>query len=441
MVDHELWPAGALDGSVPDGDGNLVRDARGVRVGADPVRRSWAGLLRVFEPPGGEVVEYVSRVGPVAAWRAIKERRAPRAVLSPTAARTENLTPAQLEDLVDVDLSTAAGVGARIVGPGDPEWPEAALVAFSMATARGTKYAVAPVALYVRGRPLADLPFGALSIVGSRANTAYGQRVAADIAMGAADAGFTVISGAAFGIDTVAHRSALACPGQLPTIAVLACGIDRAYPVANTALIDRIAQVGSVISEYPPGFSPARHRFLVRNRLIAALSSGTVVVEAGRRSGTLSTAGAASALGRVLMAVPGPVTSALSVGCHLLLSGGSAVLVTGAQDVLASLGHHGGLGQHGGLGYRGGDPATPMQGVPAAGGVGGERHPTDGLDPEVARVYEALPARGTFTVGQLSVESGLATTEVMAGLAVLQLHDLVRRQEGLWRRRRKSEDQ
>ncbi|MET3805074.1 DNA processing protein [Nakamurella sp. UYEF19] len=443
-MNHELWPADEwgrpVPGTVGDGVGGAGVLPVGADVAGDPVRRGWAGLLRVFEPSSGDVVDYVSRVGPVAAWRAIKERRAPRAVLSPTAARTENLTPAQLEELVDVDLAAAAGVGARIIGPGDAEWPEAALVAFSMATARGTKYSVAPVALYVRGRPLADLPFGALSIVGSRANTAYGQRVAADIAMGAADAGFTVISGAAFGIDTVAHRSALAYPGELPTIAVLACGIDRAYPVANTALLDRIAQVGSVISEYPPGFSPARHRFLVRNRLIAALSAGTVVVEAGRRSGTLSTAMAALMLGRVLMAVPGPVTSALSVGCHLLLSDSSAVLVTGAQDVLAAVGRRGSVRLNAGVGQPGGDPMPAGGVVPAARVDGGERYPTDGLDPEVARVYEALPSRGARTVGQLSVESGLPASEVMAGLAVLELHDLVRRHEGLWRRRRNSED-
>src|ERR1700712_1304903 len=125
--------------------------------------------------------------------------------------------------------------------------------------------AAPPGALYVRGGALDQLPGRGVSVVGSRANTAYGQRVAADIAMGAAEAGFTVVSGAAFGIDTVAHRAALAYPGVLPTVAVLACGIDRAYPVANTELIDRIAAVGSVVSEYAPGTSPARHRFLVRN--------------------------------------------------------------------------------------------------------------------------------------------------------------------------------
>lgn len=398
------------------------------------LQRSWAGLLRVFEPPDTAVGEYVVRVGAVAAWEAIRDRRAPRAVLAPTAARTEHVGAEELEALIDVDLAAAQLCGARIIGAGDPEWPEAALTAFPMAAARGVKNGASPVALYVRGRPLSGLPERALAVVGSRANTPYGQRVAADIAMAAADAGLIVISGAAFGIDTFAHRGALAHPGDLPTIAILACGIDRAYPVANTALIDRIAQVGAVLSEYPPGFSPARHRFLVRNRLIAGLAAGTVVVEAGRRSGTLSTASASAALGRVLMAVPGPVTSALSVGCHMLLASGSALLVTSGEDVLTALGEK--------------TVPAPLQGNSVVVGPGtapaevprpSERHPTDGLDPEVAKVYEALPARGIRTVAQLSVESAIAPGQVMAALTRLELHDLVRRQEGAWRRKRKSD--
>ncbi len=390
-----------------------------VNESIDELRRSWAGLLRVFEPPEVIVSDYVGRVGAVRAWRAIRDRRAPRPVLSPTAARTEQRTADELEALIDADLAAAGAAGARIIGPGDPEWPEEAMVAFPMAAARGTRNSATPVALYVRGQPLANLPRRALAIVGSRANTSYGQRVAADIAMGAADAGLTVMSGAAFGIDTVAHRAALAYPGPMPTMAVLACGIDRSYPVANTALIDRIAEMGCVISEYAPGASPARHRFLVRNRLIAGLSAGTVVVEAGRRSGTLSTASAAATLGRLLMAVPGPVTSALSVGCHMLLSTGLAVLVTSADDVLAVLGER--------------DAAVAPSVQPSA------EHPTDGLDPEVARVYEALPNRGVATVAQLSTESALPASQVITGLAVLELQQLVKRQEGAWRRWRKSD--
>ncbi len=401
---------------------------------APELRRSWAGLLRVFEPPDTAVSDYVARVGAVAAWNAIRDRQAPRAVLAPTAARTEQVGAPELEALVDADLAAAEACGARIIGAGDPEWPEAALMAFTMAAGRGVKNGAPPVALYVRGRRLAGLPERALAVVGSRANTQYGQRVAADIAMGAAEAGLTVISGAAFGIDTFAHRGALAYPGELPTVAVLACGIDRAYPVANTALIDRIAQVGAVISEYPPGFSPARHRFLVRNRLIAGLAAGTVVVEAGRRSGTLSTASASETLGRVLMAVPGPVTSALSVGCHMLLAIGKAVLVTSSDDVLTALG-----ARSLPVPLQGNSVLVGPQTTPAHAPRPTEQHPTDGLDPEVAKVYDALPSRGIRTVTQLSVESAIPPGQVMAALARLELHDLVRRQEGAWRRRRRSD--
>lgn len=414
MVNHSSrsddLAADGFDDQIPDPDLWTRQEIRSAGFGAGPPpaaaaerRRSWAGLLRVFEPPDTAVSDYVVRVGAVAAWKAIRDRHAPRAVLGPTAARTERVDAQELEALIDADLAAADACGARIIGAGDPEWPETALMAFTMAAARGVRNGAPPVALYVRGRPLSGLPERALAVVGSRANTQYGQRVAADIAMGAADAGLTVISGAAFGIDTFAHRGALAYPGELPTIAILACGIDRAYPVANTALIDRIAMVGAVISEYPPGFSPARHRFLVRNRLIAGLAAGTVVVEAGRRSGTLSTASASESLGRVLMAVPGPVTSALSVGCHMLLAIGKAILVTSSADVLTALGTT--------------SVPAPLQGNSVLIGpqtIAGETakpselHPTDGLDPEVAKVYDALPSRGLRTVTQLSVESAIA---------------------------------
>jgi len=398
----------------------------------EALQRSWAGLLRVFEPPNVAVAQYVAQVGAVAAWRGIRDRHAPQQVLAPTSARTVQFTAMELEAMIDADLVAAAAVGARIIGAQDPEWPAAALVAFAMAATNNVSNAAPPVALYVRGRPLVNLPECAVSVVWSRANSPYGQRVAADLAMGLAAAGMTVISGAAFGIDTLAHRAALSYQNELPTLAVLACGIDRAYPIANTALIERIATVGAVVTEYPPDALPARHRFLVRNRLIAALSAGTVVVEAGRRSGTLSTASAASMLGRVLMAVPGPVTSALSVGCHLLISSAAALLVTGADEVIELLGSQAQKAALDGVGcrYR---QLEHEQVRPT------DDHPTDGLEPEVAKVYDALPHNDFRSVSELSLESALTASTVIASLAILELHDLVRRQHGSWRRRRKSD--
>ena len=383
------------------------------------VARARAGLLRVCEPPSAAAVAvFVDRVGAVQAWRGVLTGHAPRSVLSATAARMQDVSAAEAVRRADADLAAAAAVGARLIGPGDAGWPAAAFAAFDGAQARGVRGSCSPLALYVRGGSLAGLPGDGVTIVGSRASSAYGQRVAADMAHSLVSAGVTVVSGAAFGIDTAAHRGALQPGGDAepPTVAVLACGIDRAYPEANRALLDAIGAIGAVVSEYPPGTTPARHRFLVRNRIIAALGAGTVVVEAGRRSGTLSTAAAADQLGRVVMAVPGPVTSAMSVGCHLLLADRFAQLVTGPTDVLAALGR-----------APDEDRQPPLPGTDP-------RHPTDGLDADTARVYEALPGRGTVMAADVIAESGLLGPRVLAALAILELHGLAGRDGPRWRR-------
>ncbi|HEY4993107.1 MAG TPA: DNA-processing protein DprA [Nakamurella sp.] len=386
-----------------------------------------AGLVRVCEPPSAALARFVDKVGAVAAWHGVLARRAPQAVLAATAARTDNLTREALARRAEGDLVTAAAAGARLIGRQDPGWPGDAVASFQGALARGVRGAAPPVALYVRGRPLFGLPGRGVTIVGSRASSAYGQRVAGEMSHELACRGITVISGAAFGIDTAAHRGALhagrsgAAGGTPPTtVAVLACGIDRAYPEANRTLLDAIAQSGAVVSEYPPGTTPARHRFLVRNRLIAAFGAATVVVEAGRRSGTLSTAAAAEQLGRLVMAVPGPVTSAMSVGCHLLLSDRFAQLVTGAEDVLAALGR---LPPENRNDQR--EEPTPGQ---------DPLHPTDGLDEVGVLVYDALPTRASCSIDDLVVESGLSSTQVMGALAVLHLHGLAGKEGAHWRR-------
>jgi DNA processing protein len=262
----------------------------------------------------------------------------------------------------------------------------------------------------VKGRLPDGLPGTGITIVGSRASSSYGERVAAELAVGVADGGFAVVSGGAFGIDTAAHRAAVTSGGR--SVAVLACGIDRAYPVANTALLGRIAEDGALVSEYPPGTTPARHRFLVRNRLLGALGSITVVVEASRRSGSLSTAAAAAHLGRTVMAVPGPVTSAMSVGCHLLLRDRFALLATSAADVLTA--------------------ARPLE--PGLFEPSGDSRRTDGLDPVALRVHDALPAAGTVTVSELSMSSGLVGAQVISALPMLELAGLAKREGASWRR-------
>jgi DNA processing protein len=217
-----------------------------------------------------------------------------------------------------------------------------------------------------------------------------------------------VISGGAYGIDGAAHRAALSVEGQ--TVAVLAGGIDILYPAGHSALLHRISSAGLLLTEYPPGVRPARHRFLTRNRLVAALGAATVVVEAGVRSGAANTAAWARALGRVVCAVPGPVTSASSTGCHILLRNGAEV-VTRAEEVVELVGRAGEFADE----------------VPRPTG------PLDGLTEAEKQVYEALPARGVRSADEIAVASGLPPTGVLGPLAMLEIAGLARREDGCWR--------
>ncbi|OUZ08022.1 DNA protecting protein DprA [Aeromicrobium sp. PE09-221] len=224
--------------------------------------------------------------------------------------------------------------GLRWITPEDEEWPAQV---DDLQHAEGTSGAAgAPLGLWCRGAgDLRLLSDHALAVVGARDCTTYGAEAAADIAAVAADAGFAIVSGAAFGIDASAHRGGLLVGD--PGIAVLACGADLDYPRAHASLLGRIAERGVVVSEYPPGASAARSRFLARNRVIAALCDGLVVVEAARRSGSLNTLHWADRLGRSTMAVPGPITSGQSQGTHEAIRSGKAVLVGSTSDVLAEL--------------------------------------------------------------------------------------------------------
>ena len=217
-----------------------------------------------------------------------------------------------------------------------------------------------------------------------------------------------VVSGGAYGIDGAAHRAALAADG--PTVAVLAGGVDVPYPAGHSALLHRIATHGLVVSEYPPGLRPARHRFLTRNRLVAAFGGATVVVEAGLRSGAASTAAWAEALGRPVCAVPGPVTSSASAGCHVLVRNG-AHLVTRADEIVELVGRMGEFA------------AEPSH----------QGSPHDGLTAQELLVYDALPARGARTVDEVAVSAGLPPTQVLGPLASLELVGLVARADGRWK--------
>lgn len=367
-----------------------------------------AGLLRMVEPPSAAMVQLVAEVGPEQAWDLIVGGHVPQSCRRAVAARTQGLTASQLQAAARRDLDAVAELGGEFICPEDPQWPAAAFDSFQ-ASGSGL---FPPLGVYLRGTGLPLQPSGAVTIVGSRASTEYGRRCASEIAAELAAHGLTIVSGAAFGIDAAAHRGALSVRGRGSTAAVLACGIDIVYPVAHRELVAEIADRGALLSEYPPGTTPARHRFLARNRLIAALASVTVVVEAGRRSGTVSTANAAAALNRVVMAVPGPVTSAMSVGCHDLLRSGQVVIATNGQDVLEAAGVRTALGAH----------EVPHR-------------LTDDLSPVVGRVYEALPGSGTRTVRELATEAGIPAVEVIAALAELDLVGLARADSGTWGRR------
>lgn len=227
--------------------------------------------------------------------------------------------PRYSPDMLAVAVNSASRLGAKLITPGDACWPVDL-------TALG---AHAPLALWARG-DVSLLHTAKIAVVGARAATGYGEHAAMEITSGLVDHGYTIVSGAAYGIDGMAHRAALAANGN--TIAVLPGGVDRFYPSGHDALLQRIVDSGLVVSELPPGAPPTKWRFLQRNRVIAALGAATIVVEAGWRSGSLNAAGHAHALGRPLGAVPGPITSPASAGCHRLLREFSAVAVTGAQD-------------------------------------------------------------------------------------------------------------
>ena len=368
----------------------------------DDIRRAWAYLSRVVEPPCPELAALVARLGPVEAADLVRLGKVSESLVQHTEARRGIDSAAK-------DLELLASRGGRLVTAGDAEWPLLSFAAFGGVDARLRPQAHSPMVLWAVGPGrLDDVAGRACAIVGTRAATAYGEHVAADLAAGLAPHDVAVVSGGAYGIDGAAHRAALAADGF--TVAVLAGGVDIPYPAGHTALLHRIAEHGLLVSEYPPGVRPARHRFLTRNRLVAGLAGATVVVEAGVRSGAANTAAWARVLGRVVCAVPGPVTSAASMGCHALLRDG-AELVGRSEDIVELVGHAGELAP---------DEQRP-------------RSPLDVLADTEQRVYDALPARGARTADEIAVASGLPPTQVLGPLAMLELCGLVIRQDGRWK--------
>ncbi len=304
-------------------------------VAGEEVSRARAWLSRAALPGAAAMWWFVEAEGPVDAARALRVGTAPGEVI----AELLPVPALPTADRVEADLADARVLGVRLVTPEDVEWPAVALAPLEQATAAGAAGLAPPLALWARGRlPVGQALSRVVSVIGARAATAYGGHVAADLGYGLAAAGWTVLSGGAYGVDGSAHVGALRAGAEgASTVAVLPCGLARPYPAGHVSLLEEIASDGLLLSEWPPDVPARRHRFTVRNRLLAAAGAATVVVEALARSSALPTARDAARLGRQVFAVPGPVTSALSDGPHALLRDRTARLATGTADVLAAL--------------------------------------------------------------------------------------------------------
>jgi DNA processing protein len=374
-----------------------------------------AYLSRVAEPASVPLWLFVQQHGYVEAAAAVRAGEVPAEVSSATEARRTAAYP-------EADLEAAERNGIRLLTPADDDWPH---FAFAALQATGQRRAgqwlaglrarpergelIPPLALWVRGSaPLGSVGISSVAVVGSRAATAYGEHLASEFSYGLSQRGVVVVSGGAYGIDAAAHRGALAADGS--SVLVSAGGLDRPYPSAHRNLYDRTAERGLLVSERPPGSAPHRQRFLSRNRLIAALGSATLVVEAAHRSGALNTAGYARDLGLPVLAVPGPVTSAMSSGCHRLIQRDEdpARLVTSIAEVLS---YCGSLDSGAGESSAGGDTASHSA--------------YDGLDAAAKAVLDGFPGRRSVTEAELSRLSGQPISQVIAALPVLQNAGLI----------------
>ncbi len=375
-----------------------------VLVSAD----AWIALAHAAEPGDEAVGALAVDLGPQAALEAIESGCSGLRHEEGMRARLEGVSPSDARD-------RAAAVGARVLTPEDHEWPRAL-------DALGARR---PLALWVAGTAdLRLLALRAVSIVGARASSPYGEEVARSWAGALAASGWTVVSGGAFGIDAAAHRGALRAGGM--TVAVMAGGVDVAYPRAHAALLAAIADQGLVISEVPLGEQVRRQRFLARNRLIAALGRTTVVVEAAERSGTTATARSAAQMARPVLAVPGPVTSPASAGCHRMLQDGLAVVAADWTDVLAA------------ADLEAWSRAQPGSASAARGALSGRcsgaGDPRDRWAEREVRLLDALPVRGWMDLASLRRASGLDARDVLAGAALLVTEGWVEQGAAGWRR-------
>jgi DNA processing protein len=362
-------------------------------------RLARAALSRVIEPGDPATLKTFADLTPLEIWELLHTK-------APGLERWSSRLP---HVSAEGDLARGRAAGARFVIPGDDEWPDQIEVlaeAGQQARRGGTPYG-----LWVRGTPnLRHLLQTSVAMVGSRACSSYGEHAAAELAAGLGDHGTTIVSGGAYGIDAAAHRGALASTGT--TIAILACGVDVSYPRSNSALFNRIAGEGLLVSELPPGCAPTKLRFLARNRLIAATTQGTVVIEAAIRSGALNTANWSEQCGRPVLAVPGPITSRMSEGTHLLIRERNAMLATSVADILEAISP---LGQH----------LTPYPHTPAT--------PEDALDHDLRRTLDAVPVLRPSPSTRIATIAGLDHDTVQECLETLAQANLVTYEDSGWR--------
>jgi len=384
----------------------LAPDPAGATVSELFARASWTGIAEPGDRAAGELV---ATLGPAGALTALIESWPVVRIADAVSAGGSDLGAADIESAIArwnprlksgvalIALRQAVRFAVRLLVPGDPAWP----------TGVDDLGAHAPIALWLRGNePALAATEHSIALVGARAATGYGEHVTMEASAGLVDRGFAIISGAAYGVDGMAHRAALASSGQ--TVAILAGGVDRFYPSGHDALLARIVESGAVVSELPCGSPPTKWRFLQRNRLIAAASQATIVLEAGWRSGSLNTAGHAASLGRPIGAMPGPVTSAASAGCHRLIREFAATLVTSAAE-MAEL-------------------------VPNAETVyvADPSEANSGLTSVRVRLIDALSARAPRTVDDLAARAGLSVAEVQAELGSLEIDGGVTERERGW---------
>lgn len=383
--------------------------------GDDPVLRAvaWSSIIEPGDPAAGQLVRLL---GPKDALRWVFNPICDPHVVECLAGSTDPEVPWQkchqrwhpraMEMGMEESLHALTRLGGTILTRESPQWPT------SLAVLEDRQ----PLALWVVGHgDIGQLQMDSVALVGARASTGYGNRIAQTFASDLTSAGFPVVSGGAYGIDTAAHQGAISAqdgehvPGS--GIAVLCGGLGNPYPSGNAQLFSRLIENGILISEVPPHWRPARWRFLERNRIIAALSAATVIVEAGIRSGAMATANRAAEMGRPVGAVPGPVTSTSSAGCHQLIREGAELIVqsTDVQDLLA--------------------------GAPVGTELQFDEGPSAHLSAVAKVVWSAFPLSRCASVKKLALSCGLGLQEVELALLEMQLKGQAELVDGEWHRR------